>query len=198
MAETITQQDVLNALHNQMGHRVNPGGTDDDLKRYIQDGFKYCWRYFPWTFSLKKGTVDSDGLLPTDFDHEGWREFNGVTELTIKDSLSSTSGSYIVWDTDLNIYKLDPATPCTVAYQYTPPTLGDTGVPFPSYMVVAEAALIFAKQGENPTRADVQQEWDMLHSHLDRLAGRAYNNRPRGRARNRHDMMGTFTGDVGA
>ena len=200
MSFTINQNDVINALHNLMGHRVNPGGTDDDYKRYIQDSFNYCWRYYPWTFSLKKATVDVDGILPEDFDHEGYRKFDGVTEITMEESLSSTSGAVIVWDTAKSRYKLDPASGATVAYQYTPPTLGSDAsgsAPFPSAMAVAIGARVLAKQGENPTRADVQQEWDEWHSHLDRLAGRASNNRPRSRARNYHDKTGSFTGDVG-
>lgn len=196
MALTITQDDVLNALHNLMGHRVNPSGTDDDYKRYIQDSFDYCWRYYKWTFSLKTATVADDGILPTDFDHEGFREFDGVTEIDLQDTVAGTSGSAIIWDTDEGRYKLEPAVATTVTYQYQPPTLGTTPVPFLSAMVVAEGATVLAKEAANPTRADIQQEWDQLHSKLDRLAGRAYNNRRR-RPRNFHDVAGTFTGDVG-
>lgn len=199
MARTITQEDVLNGLHNLIGHRVTPGGTDEDLLRYIQDGFDYCWRYWKWTFSLKSGTIDeADGLLPTDYDHEGYRSFDGVTEVNIEDTLvTGNTGSAIIWDTDENRYRLEPIAGGSMVYQYVPPTLSETAVPFPSAMVVAEAAVIFAKLGENPTRADVQQEWDMLHSHLDRLVGRADANRVRV-IRNRHDVAGTYTGDVGA
>lgn len=198
---TINQADVLNVLYNLMGHRVAPGGTDDDLKRYIQQGFDYCWRYFPWTFSLKTATIAADGILPEDFDHEGWREFNGITEVPLVDTLATgNTSSAIIWNTATNRYNLTPAAAGSVAYQYTPPTLGtdaDGSAPFPSARVVAMAALIYEKLGENPTRADVQQEWDMLHSELDRLAGRAYNNRP-SRPRHYLDQAGTYVGDVGA
>jgi hypothetical protein len=183
-----------------MGHRVNPGGTDDDFQRYIQSSFNYCWRYYPWTFSLKTADVDSDGLLPEDFDHEGYRKFGNTTEVNLEDTLTAGStGSAIVWDTDENRYKLSPAAADTVVYQYAPPTLGadeDGSAPFPSAMAVAVGATVFAKAGENPTRADIQQEWDEFHSLLDRLVGRADANRPR-RPRNFHDVAGTFTGDVG-
>lgn len=199
MAKTITQTQVLSSLHNLMGHRVSPGGTEDDLERYAQRGFEYCWRYFPWTFSLKTASVADDGLLPTDFDHEGYRKFSTITEVTLEDTIATgNTNSAIVWDEALERYKLTPAAADTVVYQYEPPTLeADTNTPFPSAQVVALAALIYEKLGENPTRADVQQEWDMVHSELDRLAGRAYSNRPR-TIRNYHDKMGTFTGDVGA
>lgn len=199
MAKTINQSDVLNVLHNQMGHRVNPGGTDDDLKRYIQEAFDYCWRYYKWTFSLKTADVADDGILPEDFDHEGWRQFDGITEVNIEDTIvTGNTGSAVIWDADEERYVLDPAAECTVVYQYLPPTLvTDAYAPFPSAQVVAEGAVIFAKLGENPTRADVQQEWDMLHSHLDRLVGRADANRIR-TIRTRHDVFGTHTGDTGA
>lgn len=197
MAKMIDLDDVLNSLHNQMGHRVNPGGTDEDLKRYIQESFDYCWRYYKWTFSLKTADIAADGLLPEDYDHEGWHQFDGVDEVNIEDTIvSGNEGSAVVWDSAQERYKLDPASTATLVYQYLPPTLtSDTEAPFPSAQTVALGATVFAKQGENPTRADIQQEWDLLHSHLDRLVGRADQNRLR-TIRNRHDVTGTFTGNV--
>lgn len=199
MATTINQVDVMNALHNLMGHRTNPGGTDTDYQRYIQDSFDYCWRYYKWGFSLKKATVAADGILPVDFDLEGYRAFNGVTEITLEQAMNGESGSAIVWDSATGRQKLDPAVACTVVYQYIPPTLGTdaTGsAPFPSAMAVAIGCTVLAKSGENPTRADVQQEWDMWHSRLDRLAGRADNAKPH-RPQSYHDKMGTYVGNVG-
>lgn len=198
MAYTITQDNVKNVLHNLMGHRTAPGGTEDDLDRFVQSGFDYCWRYYPWTFALKNGTIAADGILPDDYDHEGYRRFATVTEVTLDNTLSSTnSGSAIIWDSAEGKYKLTPATADTLIYQYMPPTLSNTGVPFPSARVVAMAALIYVKMEENPSRADVQQEWDILHSELDRLVAIADRNRPR-QIITYHDKFGTHTGDVGA
>lgn len=186
MAAVINQQDVLNALHNLMGHRVTPGGTDDDLKRYIQDSFDYCWRYYKWRWTTKTATTDADGILPTDFDPLGYY---------------SVSDDYdVTWDYDENRYVLVDGADVEVTYQIVPPTLGTNeagSAPFPSAMVVAIGATVLAKQGENPTRADVQQEWDMWHSRLDRLVGQAESNLRR-RPTNYHDVAGTYTGDVGA
>lgn len=200
MATRINQVDVMNALHNLMGHRVNPGGTDDDYKRYIQDSFDYCWRYYRWGFSLKTADVADDGILPEDFDYEGYREFNGVTEVTLGETIQTgNTGSAIIFDNTTGRYKLEPAVACTVVYQYEPPTLGsdETGyAPFPSAMTVAVGCTVLAKQGANPTRADVQQEWDSWHSRLDRLVGRADNAKPR-RPQSYHDRAGTYVGNVG-
>jgi hypothetical protein len=201
MATTITQTDVMNLLHNQMGHRVPPGGTEADLERYVQSGFDYCWRYYKWTFSLKRGTVlASDSLLPADFDLDGFRVFDGVTETRLESALGG--GTAIQWNTTENRYEMTPAldtsgSDLAMIYQYTPPTLGTTPTPFPSAIAVAEAALVYAKMGENPTRADIQQEWDLTHSLLDRLVGRADNNKPR-TVTTYLDRAGTFVGDVGA
>jgi hypothetical protein len=185
MGYLINQVQVLTSLHNLMGHRVAPGGTDDDLKRYVQAAFDYAWRYYKWGFAMKTATTADDGILPDDFDLDGYFDL---------------AGTYTpVWDVALGKLVLSPAAAVTITYQMAPPTLGsdaDGSAPFPSAQVVALGALIYAKQAENPTRADVQQEWDMFHSELDRLAGRAYANKPR-RPTNYHDMMGTFTGDVG-
>lgn len=196
----INQNDVMNALHNLMGHRTNPGGTDEDFKRYIQDSFDYCWRYYRWGFSLKKASVtidvDDKALLPEDFDYDGYRQFDGFTEVGLGDTLTS-GGSAVVWDDETNRYMLEPAIATTVVYQTAPPTLSpDTKVPFPSAMTVAIGATVLAKQGANPTRADIQQEWDMWHSRLDRLVARSDNTRPR-RPTSYHDMMGSYVGNVG-
>lgn len=201
MANTINQVDVLNSLHNLMGHRVNPGGTDDDLKRFVQQGFNYCWRYYKWTFSLKTASIASDGILPEDFDLDGWRKFDGLTEVGIEQTIStSNSGSAIVWDDVTSRYILDPPVATTLAYQKMPPTLGTDAAgsaPFPSAQVVAMAAVVYSKQAENPTRADISQEWDLLHSELDRLVGRADANKTR-RPVHYLDAAGTYVGDVGA
>lgn len=187
----------MNSLHNLMGHRVAPGGTSEDLERFVQSSFDYCWRYYPWTFSLKKATILDDGILPTDMDIEGYRKFDGITEVSLEDTLTGTTGSAITWDGTQLI--LDPISAGTIVYQITPPTLTvDVNVPFPSSQVVAVGATVYAKQAENPTRADVQQEWDMFHSELDRLVGWAGNNRQGTRTpRNRHSVTGTHTGQTG-
>jgi hypothetical protein len=181
MAQTITQAEVLSFLHNQMGHRVDPGGTDDDLKRYVQAAFDYCWRYYKWRWTTKDVTTAVDGFLPDDFDPLGYYSVADTYDVT--------------YDYTANKYVLVPAAAVELTYQIIPPTLGDTGTPFPSASVVATGALIFAKQGENPTRADVQQEWDEFHSFLDRLVGQAESNVVR-RPRNYHDLTGSFTGAV--
>lgn len=183
MANTITQTSVLNFLHNQMGHRVPPGGTDDDLKRYVQESFDYCWRYYKWNWSTKNFTTLIDGYLPDDFDPLGFRS----NEETYGVTFDYTAGKFV----------LDPVAIDTFTYQIIPPTLGDTGVPFPSDGVVAMGALIFAKRGENPSRADVQPEWDEFHSRLDRLVGQAESN-VRRRPQSYHDRAGTYVGNVGA
>lgn len=205
--DTINQVDVLTVLNNLMGRRNLPGGEQDDLKRYCQEGFKYCWRYYKWGFSLATATLEDDGdgnyYLPEDFDYEGYREFTDLTEVPLAEILSSTSSTAVAieWDSTANRYKLNPGSEAQLVYQVTPPTLGTDASgshPFPSAKVVAMAAAVYAKQAENPTRADITQEWDLVHSELDRLVGRAYNAAPRRTPRNFHDVNGTYTGDVGA
>lgn len=184
MATTINQQTVLNSLHNLMGHRVAPGGTDEDLKRYVQESFDYAWRYYRWKWSLKTVTTAVDGILPVDFDLDGYYDVADTYNVT--------------WDQTTGRLLLDPIGAVTLTYQITPPTLDpETNVPFPSAQVIAEGAVIYAKLGENPTRADVSQEWDMFHANLDRLVGRADRNTPR-RPVHYLDVAGTFVGDVGA
>lgn len=185
MAYLINQVDVMNRLHNLMGHRVNPGGTDEDLKRWVQDGFDYCWRYYKWGWAMKTVTTLADGVLPDDFDLDGYY------------SVADTYG--VTWDSATGKLILDPVVATSLTYQMAPPTLGTNAAgsaPFPSARVVAMAALIYAKMSENPTRADIQQEWDLLHSELDRLVGHSDRNRVR-RPQNYLSVRGTYTGNVG-
>lgn len=187
MGYLINQNDVLNRLHNLLGHRVNPGGTDDDLKRFVQDAFDYAWRYYKWGWSMKTATTLVDGVLPADFDLDGYS------------SIDNTAYG-IEWNNTTGRLVLNPAGILTFTYQIAPPTLGsDTAgsAPFPSAQTIALGAFVFAKKAENPTRADVQQEWDMFHSQLDRLAGRSDNNKPR-RPVHYLDAAGTYVGNVGA
>ena len=192
------KQDILTVLNNQMGRRNLAQGTDDDLLRYCQFAYDYAWRYYRWTFSLKVADIAADGLLPTDFDLEGYRKFDGVTEITAEDGLTSTSGSYLEYDTALERYKLVPASAARIVYQAKPPTINDdTKVPFPAIDTLVMGALIRAKRGENPASVDTKQEWDAFHAELDRLVARAEANKVRSAPRNRHSVTGTFTGNVG-
>lgn len=198
----INQNDVLNVLHNLLGHRVNPGGTDDDLKRFVQEAYNYAWRYHKWKFSLKTGAIANDGLCPADMDYEGYREFDGLTEGDLADTVSGTGSVALQLDTATGRYQLVPAQATTVTYQYTPPTMGSGAdmasgaVPFPSARVIAIGAFVYAKKAENPTRADVKQEWDLFKSELDTLVARSYNAQ-RGRPVHYLDAAGTYTGDAG-
>lgn len=203
----INQVDVLTALNNLMGRRTLPGGEQDDLKRYCQFAFDYAWRYYKWGFSLRTATLVDDGngvfYLPADFDLEGHRQFVSLTEVPLFEILTSTSASVVAveYDPDENRYFLNPGSAARLVYQRTPPTLGTDeagSAPFPSAMTVGMGAAIYAKQAENPTRADISQEWDEFHAELDRHVARSNNTAPRSRARNFHDRAGTFTGDVGA
>lgn len=205
MAKTVNQITVLTALNNLMGRRVLPGGTQDDLKRYCQYAFDYAWRYYKWGFSLATADLvaDENGevYLPANFDIDGYRKFSSGTEIAVDESLSSSGSSSfaIVYDMDKGLYKTKPANPGSLVYQVEPPTLTDSkDVPFPSAMTIAIGASIYAKQAENPTRADISQEWDEFHAELDRHVARSYNNTPRRTARNRQDVMGTHTGATGA
>lgn len=185
MGYLINQVNVMNSLHNLMGHRNNPGGTDEDLKRYVQTSFDYCWRYYKWRWAMQTATTLDDGVLPDTFDLDGYYDLAGTYD--------------VIWDTTLNKLRLNPASAITITYQMAPPTLGPDeagSAPFPSAQVVALGASIYAKLAENPTRADVSQEWDMFHAELDRLVGRADAVRPR-TPQNYQSVRGTFTGDIG-
>lgn len=202
---TINQVEVLTSLHNLMGHRNMPGGQDEDLKRYIQHAFNYAWRYYKWTFSLNQATLSVDEesgytYMPEDFDIEGFRAFSDATEIDLTELPNSTGSSNfaLLYDMDANRYRASSNIGGVITYQTVPPTLSsDVNVPFPAVQTIAVGAIIWAKQADNPTRADVSQEWDEFHNELDRHVARAASNQPRRRARNYHDVNGGGTGYVG-
>jgi hypothetical protein len=207
---TITQTNVLTDLHNLMGHRTLPGGVDDDLKRYCQYAFDFAWRYYPWSFALKRATVTmTSPYLPTDFDLDGFRQAVPVsigqewTEVPLDEYDTFSTGQRVYalqWDSTEGKYEIltsYSATTMTFIYQITPPTLNDdTPVPFPSSMTVAIGAAVYSKQGENPTRADISQEWDEFRDELDKHTAHAERSKPRRTRRNLQDVMGTHTGAV--
>lgn len=197
----INKVTVRTSLYNLMGKVNAPGGTADDLDRYIQEAFNYAWQYYKWNYSITSAAITIDGsgnaYLPDDFDPSLYHEVAGVTEVPLADAIASTSGVYaITWDDAAGKYKTVPATAFTIVYQKTPPTLSDSvNVPFPSPQVIALGASIYAKSAANPSSADTSQEWDMFHDELDRLVARAYTNGTTHKAKNRYDLFGIGTGE---
>lgn len=206
----IDQTEAMLCLSRMMGKRGSlPGGDNSDWKSYIQEAFKYAWRYYKWDWSLKTVTVnmETDPYMPTDFDIGGYREAvpdqNGnFSELKPIDFARRTYGNVfsLEYDLSVNRYKISSkssTTSITFIYQVAPPVLTeDSKVPFPSAMTIGIGAAIYAKQGENPSRADISQEWDQFHHELDRHTSRSDKNTPRNAIFNLQDQYGTYTGDV--
>lgn len=204
MSLLISQVDVLEQLSRLMGKRVTPGGDNSDWTDYIQFAFDYAWRYHRWTFSMATATLSgSPAYMPADFDLDGYREISGVVEVPLDQYAfaTSTTGTFAIqWDATNERYQVLGQTNLPVYYQRVPPTLGDgstasTRAPFPSAMTIALGAVIYSKMGENPTRADVQQEWDLFHAELNRHAARSDRNIPHPRAGNRYSASGVNVGE---
>lgn len=206
----IDQTKVLTALSRMMGKRKLPQGDLSDWKDYCQTAFDYAWRYYQWDWSMKLVTVDlgTDPYLPTDFDIGGYRQAvptadGDITELKLTDYSRQGNGFRtfaLQYDDTMGRYKVltkSGLSTIDFLYQVAPPTLGATEVPFPSAMTIGIGAAIYAKQGENPTRADITQEWDEFHAELDRHTSRSDVNTPRNTNMNLQDSKGTYTGDVG-
>lgn len=214
---TINQTKVLTALSRMMGSRTLPQGDLTDWKDYCQTAFNYAWRYYKWDWSLRYATVDlsTDPYLPADFDIGGYRQAIGtvdgdIVELTLLDYARRSTGQRVFalqYDTTVDRYKVlttSGLTSIDFVYQVAPPNLADVdattnqviNVPFPSAMTIGIGASIYAKQGENPTRADIDQEWDEFHAELDRHVGRVNTNIVRNTNLNLQDYYGTYTGDT--
>lgn len=209
---TISMNSALLALARMMGKRVLPQGQHADWRAYVQTAFEYAWRYYKWNSTLKtvQLVADSNGdvWMPEDYDLDGYiyaePNANGqVTQLSPGEWLNQ--GQYgntfsLSWDISER-YKVSLGSVAsggiTVTYQAAPPELGDGEIPFiVSPMTIGIGASIYAKQAENPTRADITQEWDEFHKELDRYVAHAERNKPRQAAVNLQDYYGTYTGDV--
>ena len=205
--------DVLIRLANLHGTQNVPTGGNADWRRDIQDAFDYAWRYYPWAFSMKTVTVDlvADPYLPADFDYLGnyqalpytlGQDWTPLTPDQYANQPSGTRAYMLEYDAALNKYKvnvlLSGVPSMTFNYQVEPPLMANAtdGVPFPSADALAVGASVMSKQGSNPSRADITQEWDQWHAKLDKLTGQAERSKPRSRARNRYDLLGTYTGDT--
>lgn len=210
MTKTITQDQVLINVSRLMGLTSLPAGDVSDWKEYCQIAFDYAWRYYKWDWSLKVVTVDlvNDPYLPADFDAGGYIDAiptvdGAYTKVTLIDFARTTADSRrytLQYDADEGKYevktKMSGLQTMDFVYQVAPPTLSTTPVVFPSAMAVALGALVYAKQAENPTRADITQEWDEFHAELDRHIGRMEVNKAQGQAMNLYDIAGTYPGDT--
>lgn len=216
MGMFIDQTKALTALARMMGKRVLPQGNNDDWKDYVQTAFNYAWRYYEWDWSLRYVTVDMDAdpYLPADFDIGGYRQampnIDGeIMELRLVEFARMPNGTRnyaLQWDDTVKRYKILTKTSMPTidfVYQITPPDLAakdDEGdliqVPFPSSMTIGIGAAIYAKQGENPTRAEISQEWDEFHAELDRHVGRVDGHAPQATNKNLQDLYDTYTGDT--
>lgn len=212
----IDETACLTALSRMMGKRSLPQGDLSDWQSYVQTAFDYAWRYYKWDWSLRYATVTfaTDSRLPADFDIGGYREVipsqaGDIAEVSMLDYGRLPSGLRaftLQFDPTTNRYTVltnSGWTSMNFVYQVAPPNLlnKDTNgayipVPFPSAMTIGIGASIYAKQGENPTQADVKQEWDQFHHELNRHVGRVSANVRRNLNLNLQDAYGTFTGDV--
>lgn len=194
----ITKKDIMDAGANLLGkYGGTVSGEVSDWERFAQAGLNYCWRYHQWLWTLKRGTtelVDGKYYLPTDIDYSGYRQLDGITEVNI---LDGGTGAYLQYDETKERYQLVNGDVVALLYQVEPPTLTDiVRIPFPSALTVAMAMMIYAKNSENPDRADISQEWDIVHAELDKLVALEEKNKPKRRARTRQEVYGTYTGKV--
>ncbi len=200
----INQASALLALSRMMGKRILPSGDNLDWKDYVQTAFDYAWRYYQWDWSMRTVSVDmTTPHMPTDFDIGGYiLSVDGYERRTPVDyalNTSETNTFSLEWDSTNGWYTINTRSDSptlTFVYQIAPPTLGTDSVPFPSAMTIGIGASIYAKMGENPTRADITQEWDVFHDELDRHVGRIDSVAPLNTNRNLQDSHDTYTGDV--
>lgn len=201
----ISKKELMDVTANLLGKTSLPGGNVEDWERFVQHSVDYAWRYHTWMWTLKRGVTElANGnkiLMPEDFDYSSYRRFDGQEEQSI---LDAGSGIYLQFDNASGRYEvINGEDGVEVVYQVAPPSIDD-GVYFPSAITLGIGASVIAKQGENPNKADISQEWDSFHVELDKHAAVHDKSSPRQRTSlrsvdrpTRHSSLGTFTGKAG-
>lgn len=199
----ITKDDIMQASANLLGKTSLPNGELADWERFAQASLDYCWRYHTWLWVLRKGALVNDSgvvLVPEDMDYYGYRQIEGVTEQSI---LDTGTNPYLQFNESRGRYQVvGGAAGTAITYSVEPPELtDDVQIPFPSALTIAIGMTVFAKQGENPNKADISQEWDSFHVELDKHTGNQERTAParQGRSVNRQtraSSLGEFPGKV--
>ena len=200
----ISKEELMTVTANLLGKTSLPGGDVGDWERFVQHSVDYSWRYHTWLWTLKRGVTElTNGnkvLMPEDFDFSSYRAFEGQQE---ESPLDLGSGFYLQLDHESGRYEvINGSEDMAVVYQVKPPEIS-AGVYFPSAVTLAIGASVIAKQGENPNKADISQEWDSFHVELDKHAAVHDKSAPRQRANiqpvnriTRQSSIGAFTGKV--
>lgn len=205
----ITKTELLTNLSRLMGNRVLPQGDHDDWTAYCQAAIDYAWRYYQWSWTMRHTNIAASGdYVPDDFDLDSY--IVPITSSSVVPTKVSLNDYYMAggsgaifafeWDVTVNKYKVligDGISSLQFMYQAVPPTLDDnTSVVFPSAMTLASGAVIFAKLGENPTHADVAQDWDLFKQFLNDHIQHAERTQTLHTNMNLYDSNGTYLGDV--
>lgn len=200
----IKKEDIMESLANLLGKTSIPNGDLSDWERFAQASLDYCWRYHTWLWTLRRAQLINDSgvtVMPADADYYGFVEISGTT---LQDILDTGTNPYLQFNTSRGKYEVvGGAVGTNVVYAVEPPELtDDVEIPFPSAVTIAIGATVLAKQGENPDKADISQEWDSFHVELDKHVANQQRNAPvrAGRSVNRQtkaSSMGEYPGKVG-
>ena len=200
----IKKTDIMESLANLLGKTSLPNGELSDWERYAQASLDYCWRYHTWLWVLRKAQLaDSTGVtvMPEDADYYGFVDIDGVT---LQDIFDAGTNPYLEFNASRGRYQVVGGSVGTdVVYSVEPPKLDDdVEIPFPSAVTIAIGATVLAKQGENPNKADISQEWDSFHVELDKHVANQQRNAParQGKSVNRQSrasLLGEYPGKVG-
>ena len=200
----LTKDDIMQATANLLGKTSLPNGELSDWERFAQASLDYCWRYHTWLWTLRKAqTVDDSGVIvvPADADYYGFMNIEGTT---LQDIFDGGTNPYLQFNASRGKYEIiGGAAGVNVTYSVEPPDLSkeNVAIPFPSAVTIAIGATILAKQGENPNKADISQEWDSFHVELDKHVANQERNAPRRQGvsvnrQTRASVLGEYPGKV--
>lgn len=219
MANFIFLSDILIPLYHSLGEDVVPSTVPATYTDSIQYGLERIARDYDFDWSrqqslitLTGGTVVLDSSIAVDGRMDirqvisGSGNDNVFQEVALEDFDDYTTGDYRYY------LSFSPSSTGQQATLVTTETVGSmdiqitaslnapaisnvVGVSFPSAKIASDFALVYVRRAEDKD-ADTTVEEAIAMQGLGELSGHEQRNNPHGRAKNRYDITGHYTGEV--
>jgi hypothetical protein len=217
MANYIYLNDILAPLSFSLGEESIPANVPASRIAFVQYGleriarlYEFDWQMQVFTVTLTNGagTLDSSIRVDAKMDVRqvvsGSDNDNVFEEVTQADFDNWNAGdfkyyiSYSPGSTGIapTITTTEALGSIQVTASLAAPTISNSvGVTFPSAKIASDFALVFLRRGEDKDADTIVEEAIALQGLQELIAAEQRNN-PTGRAKNRYDRTGHYTGEV--
>jgi len=224
-ATVVSLDQALSDLSFLLGETVSPPESAvPDRARFIQATLERVYRAFNWDLATINATitlVNGIAAAPTDLNID-----DPIMDLRMKNDqpglgvggdyiftkipyeqqdsfgpsdyvywITGSPGAYII-NTDQNGDDMTANAALSLRYMQVAPAINaSVGTPFPSSMCLARGALAYYRQAEDP-QADISQVEALFQQELEEVIATQIRNQPDKPAVTRHQVRGTFIGDI--